>query len=1193
MAVWNPRANEIFASILELPPAQRPAFLERACGADDELRRQVEALLAAHAEAGSFLDQPALAARDVPTTPPDSGPPLPATGGVVLALAAASGVQLRPPDGEAPTPVVRPGSDNLPRGLDPAGRLQLHGEIARGGMGAVLKGRDVGLGRDLAVKVLLETHQGKTELVQRFVEEAQIAGQLQHPGVVPVYELGQFPDRRPYFTMKLVKGKTLAALLSARKDVAASFQLAEGHGQVGNLPPQPDLPRFVGIFGQVCNTLAYAHARGVIHRDLKPSNVMVGAFGEVQVMDWGLAKVLGEGGVADERKAQARQAVSVIRTQRSAGPPDAGSHTQVGTAMGTPAYMAPEQARGDADLVDERADVFGLGAILCEILTGQPPFMGPNPEAMRKAQAARLDDALWRLDGCGADAELVGLARRCLAAEPWDRPRDAGAVAAAVTGYQDSVAERLRQAEVAHAAEAARAEEARATATAERKARRRTRALAASVVALVTVAAVGGLWVSRLQGERWAEAARREAERRQDVQSALEKVAGLQKAARWKEAQAVLDQASERLGEFGPADLRARVEGSRGDLALVVRLDDIRQKRATVGGGYFDFESADQGYAAVFRDAGLGQEGDAPEAVASRVRGSAIPEQLLAALDDWARVAAGRARRSWVLAVARGADPGEWRNRFRDPAVWEDRAALERLAGELLEGGGEKLSGLSPQLLTAFGNALLRVKADAVPLLRAAQRAHPGDFWLNLRLGYALITADNPAEGIGYCRSAVALRPESEVAHNNLGLALYKNGQVNEAIREWRTAIGLDPKYATPHNNLGGALRDKGQLDEAIRECRTAIALDPKEATPHTSLGYALAGKGQLDEAAQERRTAIALGPKDAKAHTNLGEALRIKGQLDEAIRESRTAIALGPKDAKAHNNLGAALADNGQLDEATQEYSMAIALDPKYAMPHFNLGNALRAKGQLDEATQEYHTAIKLDPKDARPHASLGLTLLQLGRFTEAREATRRCLDLLPPSDPKRQLATRLLQQCEQFLALDRKLAAILEGTAAPANDAERIGLAELCQQPFRKRFATSARFYGEAFAHGAKLADDMEQQHRYNAACAAALAGCGQGEDARALPDKVALGLRRQALDWLKADLAAYAKLAERDDPAARQTVRERLEHWRQDADLAGLRDAEAVGKLPAGERKACRALWAEVEALSRKVGEKAKRP
>src|SRR5262249_38730346 len=136
-----------------------------------------------------------------------------------------------------------------------------------------------------------------------------------------------------------------------------------------------DLPRLVQIFEQVCQAVGYAHARGVIHRDLKPANVMVGSFGEVLVMDWGLAKVLRRGGVEDELAGHRRQeAASEVRTARSGGTAEAGSGTQAGSVLGTPGYMAPEQARSELELVDERADVFGLGAILCEVLTGQPPF---------------------------------------------------------------------------------------------------------------------------------------------------------------------------------------------------------------------------------------------------------------------------------------------------------------------------------------------------------------------------------------------------------------------------------------------------------------------------------------------------------------------------------------------------------------------------------------------------------------------------------------------------------------------------------------------------------------------------------------------------------------------------------------------------------------------------------------------------
>ena len=178
-------------------------------------------------------------------------------------------------------------------------RYQLIGELARGGMGAIFQGRDLELGRDLAVKVIREEHRDHPEMVRRFVEEAQIGGQLQHPGITPVHDLGRFPDGRLFIAMKLVRGRTLAALLEARGG------------------PDEDRMQFLSIFEQVCQAMAYAHSRGVIHRDLKPSNVMVGAFGEVQVMDWGLAKVLDQGGVADEERALcASGGDSSVRTLR-------------------------------------------------------------------------------------------------------------------------------------------------------------------------------------------------------------------------------------------------------------------------------------------------------------------------------------------------------------------------------------------------------------------------------------------------------------------------------------------------------------------------------------------------------------------------------------------------------------------------------------------------------------------------------------------------------------------------------------------------------------------------------------------------------------------------------------------------------------------------------------------------------------
>ncbi len=251
-------------------------------------------------------------------------------------------------------------------------------EIARGGMGVVYAARDLSLDREVAVKVMLPRMDA-----DEFVRESRVTARLPHPGIPPVYALGTLPepDGRPFLAMKLIKGETLDKLLKARTDVSA------------------DRGRFVVAFEQMCQAVGYAHAQGIVHRDLKPANVMVGAFGEVQVMDWGLAKLVGA--------ADADAAV-----------PDAGgafsedvAATVAGRVKGTPAYMAPEQARGES--VDARADVFARGGILAVMLTGKPPFVGTSVlDTIIRAANAELDDILSQLDGSGAAPELIALCKR-------------------------------------------------------------------------------------------------------------------------------------------------------------------------------------------------------------------------------------------------------------------------------------------------------------------------------------------------------------------------------------------------------------------------------------------------------------------------------------------------------------------------------------------------------------------------------------------------------------------------------------------------------------------------------------------------------------------------------------------------------------------------------------------------------------
>jgi tetratricopeptide (TPR) repeat protein len=471
-----------------------------------------------------------------------------------------------------------------------------------------------------------------------------------------------------------------------------------------------------------------------------------------------------------------------------------------------------------------------------------------------------------------------------------------------------------------------------------------------------------------------------------------------------------------------------------------------------------------------------------------------------------------------------------------------------------------------------------------VPLLRAAQRRYPNDFWLSLDLGSTLLDAKQYEEAVGYYRVAVALRPDAATAHNNLGVALKYNKDLEGAVAAFRRAIALDPESASTHNNLGAALHDKGDLDAAIREVQKAIALDPKSAKAHYNLGSALHDKQDLDGAIRELQKAIALDPRYALSHYNLGIALYDNKDLDGAIAAFRRAIDIDPKLAGAHNNLGVALHDKGDLGGAITEHRRAIALDPKDAAAHTGLGNALYDKQDLAGAIAAYRRAIDIDPNLAYAHGGLGRALLQQGRFAEARTEFRRSLELLPARDPWRQFNSQQLQECERLLAADEKLSAVLRGEAEPAGAAERLALGQLCQ--YKHRHAAAARFYAGAFAADPRPAADLQQQHRYNAACSAALAAAGQGEDAKRLPDKVAVMLRRQALQWLRADLALYVKLAVRDEPAGKQFVREKMRHWQQDADLTSVREKEAIDKLPADEHEAWRALWADVDALLKKV-------
>ncbi len=1015
--------------------------------------------------------------------------------------AAMARVHLRESSDDAP--LIRPTSAEGHGRRDLSSRYQLVGELARGGMGAIFQGRDLDLGRDLAVKVMREEHRGQAEMVRRFVEEAQIGGQLQHPGIVPVHELGRLPDGRMFIAMKLVRGRTLAALLAVRRG------------------PEEERTRFLAIFEQVCQTVAYAHSKGVIHRDLKPSNVMVGSFGEVQVMDWGLAKVLDQGGlVDDERAASAAEDASAIRTWRD------GSElmeSRPGSVLGTPSYMAPEQARGAMDTLDERADVFALGSILCEILTGGPAFVGENAsEVYRLAERAELTDACARLDACGADAELVALARACLAAAPRHRPRDASVVVSGLTAYLRGVEGRLRDAELA----TARAE---SRVAGERRRRQLSLALAASVFLTGVIGASGWGWMDRERRRRLGavevavNAALADSGRKREraIDAGSDPILWVEaiEAARRAETLLASSEASpeekQRVRRFLDGLVREReaIEALDKDRRIVERLASVLNDFGVHG----DERKADSDYAAAFRAYGVDVDSLDPSAAGSLMAASPVAPELASALDQWAILRRGRALHDAagadrLVSVARAADPDPWRNRLRDTVGRLDGGPARRL--EMLErlaatADVEHLPVTSVTRL-ATSLAIFGRRDTAISLLRRAQAWHRDDFWVNADLGRELMASNRP----------------------------------EEAVRFYAVAAGVEPQSALA---LGG-------------------------------LGQAILLSGQPAEAADLFRQCARLRPEDALAHVSLGSALLALGESSAADAEFAAAKRLKPKEWMVHDQIALAYSDRGDCEAAIQEQREAVRLFPSMGVAHKALAHALQSAGRLDEAVAEFREAVRLDPRNSASHLFLGRALIEAGEPGAALEA----LALIGPGRPPDPFITpeMLVSRAERLVALEPRLPAVINEREAPADAEEAASFARLAFA--RNQPEAAARLWTQAFAASPDIETDLVAMNRFQAARAAVRAGTeGAGERAESGTNSRAKR-RRQAIEWLRADLAASQAALDSGTAPQRAGVARRLSRWRVDPALAPIRDEPALSALPEAERRSLREFWDGVRAV-----------
>jgi serine/threonine protein kinase/Tfp pilus assembly protein PilF len=1091
---------------------------------------------------------------------------------------------------------------------DQLGGFRLLREVGRGGMGIVFEAEQESLGRRVALKVLPFAAAMDPRHLQRFKNEAQAAAQLHHTNIVPVHYVGC--ERGVHFyAMQFIEGRTLAAVIAELRQQtgpqkadqdsrpeglsAVAEALASGHlappsadpQQTTAYAPPPVVParpspettpraglstehsikdraffRGVAQLGiQAAEALDHAHQQGVVHRDIKPANLLVDGQGKVWVTDFGLAQIQ-----SDTRL------------------------TRTGDLVGTLRYMSPEQALAKRVVVDHRTDIYSLGATLYELLTLEPACTGSDRQELLR-QIAFEEPARPRRLNRAVPAELETIVLKALEKNPVERYGTAQELADDLRRFLDGRLIRARRPTLWQRA---------------RKWAGRHRYLvgsAAAVLALAVIMLAGSVgWVARDRAAR-----QREAEGK--VLEALKAAVPRLRDGNPHDPAliAAVERAEAQLaGDVLGAELRRQVEQLRRDHQMLRQLEQALLKGAsgsalTTG---LDALGADRLFTQAFAEYGLDVSALGSKVAADRIRASAIRAPLVAALDTWIffRVESKRGSGALLREVASLADDDPWTRRLRRAALRGDVAGLENLAKQ--EGPMNQASTNLVLLALALRQAKRWEQVER--LLRRAQLERPTDFWINLALANTLYHRKPPdlAEAARFYQAALCLRSQSASVYNDFGAVLWAQGKLAQAEAAFRKAILLKPDPG-PFTNLGVVLRDEGKLAEAEAVCRKAIQLAeagavsrsviqlmPKLAGAHLNLGTVLKEQGKLAEAETAFRNAIQIKPDYADAHSKLGEVLKEQRKLAEAEAACRKTVQLAPDSAGPYIALGMALNEQGKLAEAEAAYRKAIQLEPRSFAAHYDRGNNFRDNGQLDAAAAEYREAIRLKNEYAQAHCSLGGILVQKGQFAAALVYLRRGHEL-GSKNPRWSYPSRAwVRWCERLFELDRKLPAILNGRQQPTGVAERIGLAELCQMPCKKRYLAAFRFYKDAFAADPKLISDQPSLARYNAACAAALAGCGQGEGADKLGAAQRERLRRQSLDWLRADLAAWRRALEKEPDKTRTALLQQLAHWQVDSDLSGVR-GDALAKLPAAQRQAWQQLWADVaDTLARAQGKTA---
>jgi tRNA A-37 threonylcarbamoyl transferase component Bud32/tetratricopeptide (TPR) repeat protein len=675
----------------------------------------------------------------------------------------------------------------LPTEEDPRyDQLRFH---ARGGLGDVYRGRDVELSREVALKRIRLEYSSESRVRRRFLREARLTARLSHPGVVPIHGLIWDRHGQPWYVMRFVEGRTLARAIDDYHNPSATAP------DDRPLAFRELLTRFVAV----CDAIAFAHSRDVVHRDLKPANVILGEYGETIVLDWGLA--------------------TTTLTPLADQPPDhlapplaheAEPLTHDGHALGTPAYMSPEQAKGLPAMNRPASDIYGLGAILYKILAGRSTFEGQSWPSFREKIILGHYPPPRQLKP-EVPRPLEAICRKAMALEPAQRYETARDLA--------------RDLERWLADEPVTAHREPWTLRAGRWARKHRTAVTTAASTALVAAFLIGLFAQTIRDRtRRADA---------DGQATLARVESLEAEARripdparWSEviAEAIAEarRARSQLESGGGSDglkTRARVKLAdleealrvvQRDRQMVNALDEARLQGANIKDGKFDKDAMTDAILAAFHTYGIDLASLAIEDAAARIRSSRIAAELIAALDE-AITSATPAIRDRLAAVARLADPELFE--IGERAARKDFDGLRHLvdneAGRLKWGARCRI--IFHALVTLDPNASLS-------LLEAIHAQHRNDFWLNHDLAIVCQEANPPRLelAIRYLYAASALRPASPGVFNNLGGFLGFKGELDAAIAAHREAIRLKPDYAEGHCNLGEILEAQGRFEEAL-----------------------------------------------------------------------------------------------------------------------------------------------------------------------------------------------------------------------------------------------------------------------------------------------------------------------------------------------------------------------------------------